>query len=221
MHLFPKILFCGVLLVECSFADFTIHVLNPWENDTSALRRDSLRMVGNNEVGYYPGTSMTPEGGGWFYYTYKTHLKTDSLNFIIADWIGPGSWRGYVTYSKAFRIDSLFAPFPASVNELWIAIPDTNQQPQIYDHFPGTTKIHSFEQKRFPSSSTRSTVIPGAYSIGYFDCKGRCVQRLESTLCQPLEHIGIIAGNVNFSGRYFIKIVQGKVSRINPISIMK
>jgi hypothetical protein len=146
MHSFFKLLFWGVLFGQCSFADFTIHVLNPWENDTSALLRDSLRMAGNNEVGYYPGTTMIPEGNGWFYYTYKT----ETVSFEIVDWIGPAEFQGRVVYPKAFRLDSLFALFPATTNELWIATNDTSDPPVITDYPPGTTRLRSLKETQEP-----------------------------------------------------------------------
>src|SRR5271157_2601099 len=128
-----KIIALALFLCGSVFADFTIHVYNPWANDTSAARRDSLRMVGNSDVGYYPGSSMQSEGGGWFYYTYTAVLKTDWTDFNLVDWVGPASWQGYVSYSHTFRIDSLFAQFPASTNEIWIVVNDTSQPPQVYD----------------------------------------------------------------------------------------
>ena len=138
MHSFFKLLFWGVLFVQCAFAGFTIHVLNPWKSDTSELLRDSLRMLGNNEVGYYPGTTMIPEGNGWFYYTYKT----ETVSFEIVNWIGPASFQGRVVYPKEFRLDSLFTLFPSSTNELWIAITDTNVPAQVYDRPPGAKVLY-------------------------------------------------------------------------------
>ena len=56
-----------ILLGRSASAQFTVHVLNPWSTDTCAWHRDSLRMGGNNFVGYYPGSGMRPEGGNWFF----------------------------------------------------------------------------------------------------------------------------------------------------------
>lgn len=54
-----------VLLISQSvFAEFTLHILSPWRTDTSATRRDSLRIGGNSEAGFYPGSNMIAEGGG-------------------------------------------------------------------------------------------------------------------------------------------------------------
>ena len=73
---FTTITFFVIVMSRITFADFTIHILNPWYEDTSAARRDTLRLSGNSEVGYYPGSPMVPEGEGWFLYTYKTLEKT-------------------------------------------------------------------------------------------------------------------------------------------------
>ena len=87
---------------------------------------------------------MTPEGWGWFYFTYKTILKTYPEGLQIIDWIGPASYQGYVSYQKTFRIDSLFASFPPSANDLWVVISDTNQTAQVYDHAPLAKVLYLF-----------------------------------------------------------------------------
>ena len=151
-----KIIPLTLFLCGSVFADFTIHVYNPWANDTSAARRDSLRMVGNAEVGYYPGSPMLSEGGGWFYYTYSTVLKTDWTDFNLVDWVGPAAWQGYVSYSHTFRIDSLFAQFPPSTNEIWIVVNDTNQPPQVYDVPPHGKVIYLFNP--WPDNSCQISI---------------------------------------------------------------
>jgi hypothetical protein len=80
-----------LLFTQLAMAEFTIHILNPWANDPSADRRDSLRILGNYEVGFYPGILMNSEGNGWFYYIFKTTVKTDSARFALVTWIGPNS----------------------------------------------------------------------------------------------------------------------------------
>jgi fibro-slime domain-containing protein len=101
-------------------------------------------MAGNNEVGYYPGSNMTPEGGGWFYYTYKTFSKNSNTSFKIVDWIGPDSWYGTVQYHGTFYTDSLFSPFSSTTEELWIVLQDTIAKPRIYDKPPGGKVINIF-----------------------------------------------------------------------------
>ncbi len=130
----------GLLLCGNLYADAVVHVLNPWRNDTCAGHRDSLRMGGNNYVGYYPGSAMIPEGGGWFYYTYP---KTD-VNFTIVNWCGPDVWQGRVTYTVNFRLDSLLMGFPEKTKELWILIPDSLSRPVISDKPPPGTKFIYF-----------------------------------------------------------------------------
>ena len=143
------------LFSQTAFADFTIHILSPWANDTSALRADSLRMSGNSEAGYYPGASMYPEGGGWFYYTYTTLVKTDDVYMNIADWIGPAAWQGNVSWSRALHSDSLFAPFPATTNELWIDLSDT-LHPKIYAVPPHSKVIYFFNP--WPDNSSQIAI---------------------------------------------------------------
>jgi fibro-slime domain-containing protein len=119
-------------------------------------------MEGNTEVGLYPGSSMTPEGGGWFYFTYKTLNKLalgQFPNFNLVDWIGPSVWQGYVSYSRAFRIDSLFAPFPSLTNELWIAITDTNVPAQVYDRPPEAKVLYLLNP--WPNNSPQMIIGDG------------------------------------------------------------
>jgi hypothetical protein len=213
MFRFLKIALFIVFFSQCTFSDFTIHVLNPWKNDTSELLRDSLRMSGNNEVGYYPGTTMIPEGNGWFYYTYKT----ETVSFEIVDWIGPADYLGRVVYPKAFRLDSLFALFPATTNELWIAINDTSDPPVITDHPPGTTQIRSLQERQEPFYYSKLNQVFGLTNIDIYDMSGRCVQRLESKDAQSIT----LATRLIPAGRYFMKITNGKAIRTVPITIMR
>jgi|GEM_PF-1518472 fibro-slime domain len=151
-----KIIALAVLLSQSVFADFTIHVLSPWKNDTSALMADSLRMAGNGEVGYYSGSSMYAEGGGWFYYTYKTSLKTDGNSFTLVDW-GAVTWVHFNYPSTgSIRIDSLFAMFPPSTNELWIVINDTTQPYQVYATPPHGKVIYLFNP--WPNNSSQISI---------------------------------------------------------------
>ena len=90
-----NLLFSFVLLFfsQQVFAEFTIHILSPWRDDTSAARREALRLSGNSEVGYYPGSDMIPEGEGWFAYTYK-ELDKAGFSMDLLTYIGPERWRG-------------------------------------------------------------------------------------------------------------------------------
>jgi fibro-slime domain-containing protein len=133
-----------IIICQSAGAEFTIHVYSPWCDDTSALRRDSLRMIGNYEAGYYPGTSMTPEGGCWFYFTYSSITKTSGTGFKIVDWIGPNSYDGYVAYPATFSIDSLFAQYSSSTNDIWIYLADTNSVPVVTDYAPAGNKMIYF-----------------------------------------------------------------------------
>lgn len=122
-------------------AQLTIHVLSPWRDDNAEERRENLRVQGNEAVGYYPGTDMTSEGNGWFYYTYDP-LPQHSPVMQFVNWIGPQLHVGRVEYSYKFSIDSMLALYPT--NELWIVILDTLQPPVIYDVPPNSKVIKLF-----------------------------------------------------------------------------
>ncbi len=138
-----------LICTQLAMAEFTIHILNPWANDPSADRRDSLRIIGNYEVGLYPGTLMNSEGNGWFYYIFKTTLKTDTVGFSLVTWIGPNSqsYNQRIMYGgntgKRIRIDSLFAMVADDVDEIWVELnPDPTIFPTVNSH-PPTTVINS------------------------------------------------------------------------------
>lgn len=140
-----NLLFSFALLIftQQVFAEFTIHILSPWRDDTSAARREALRLSGNSEVGYYPGSDMTPEGEGWFVYIYK-ELSNTGFTMDVVTWIGPERWRGEVKYPFTLSVDSLFAPFPLTVNEIWIIIPDSTKPPLVYDVPPSSKVVNIF-----------------------------------------------------------------------------
>jgi fibro-slime domain len=130
----------GLLLGQSVVAQYTVHVLNPYVADTCAWHRDSLRMGGNGVVGYYPGSSMKPEGGNWFYYTYQTR----ALSFTITNWCNASIYQGYVTYRYTINLDSTLMKFPVGTTEIWIVIPDTTQLPIISNQPPAGNKVVYF-----------------------------------------------------------------------------
>ena len=129
-----------ILLGRSASAQFTVHVLNPWSTDTCAWHRDSLRMGGNNFVGYYPGSGMRPEGGNWFFYTYQTR----ALSFQIVNWCGPSDWQGRVVYRYTINLDSTLMKFPSGTNEIWIVVQDTTKLPIISAGPPPGNKVVYF-----------------------------------------------------------------------------
>ena len=147
-------LFFVLFFAQATFAQFTIHVLSPWKDDNAPTRRDSLRMEGNAEVNYYPGTAMSSEGGGWFYYTYTTVTKTSKTTFKLVSWIGPEVFNGRVYYGRTFRIDSLFAKVPATAEDIWV-IPDkdTTKFPAVYAEPPESKVINLYNP--WPESSPK------------------------------------------------------------------
>jgi fibro-slime domain-containing protein len=130
----------GLLLGQSVVAQYTVHVLNPYVADTCAWHRDSLRMGGNGVVGYYPGSSMKPEGGNWFYYTYQTR----ALSFTITNWCNASIYQGYVTYRYTISLDSALMKFPIGTTEIWISIPDTTKLPIITAQPPAGNKVVYF-----------------------------------------------------------------------------
>lgn len=149
-----------LISIQSTFAEFTVHVFNPWIDDTSANRRDSLRMAGNAEVGYFPGTTMVNEGGGWFYYTYTEVSKGEGGKFTITTWIGPETWRGKIDYGRSIDIDSLFAQVPVSAEDIWIELnPDTTRFPTVYEVPPNGKTIYFLNP--WPESSPKMIVDGG------------------------------------------------------------
>lgn len=152
MSLGRRIILIGILLSQSVLAQITVHITNPWQNDTCAKRRDSLHMFGNEEVGWSGGISLTPEGGGWFYYSYQKH----SVNFTLDTWCGNASWDGAVSYKRSFNLDSLLALFPAGTIEIWIQVKDTTQIPKVYDRPPGGKVLYVFNP--WPDNSPQMIV---------------------------------------------------------------
>ena len=147
-----KLLVYCVLLSQCAFADLTIHVLSPWRNDSCAGHRDSMFVEGFNESGW-GDWKMTPEGAGWFYYTYKDK----STSFTLITYCGPARWQGWVTYKNYnFKLDSLLGLFQPGTPELWIVIPDTSQSPQVYDRPPGAKVLYLFNP--WPNNSPQMII---------------------------------------------------------------
>jgi len=142
-----------LLLSSVVSAEFTIHILNPWADDAVADRRDSLRMLGNAHVGYYPGTLMKNEGNGWFYYVYPDSMKksTSNIQFSLVTWIGDTSksynqrqlYGGVIGggTGKVFYIDSLFAKVSPGVEEIWIELNSNSTKPPIVREVPLNSKV--------------------------------------------------------------------------------
>lgn len=153
-------LFFVVISVQAVFAEFTIHVMNPWKDDTEATRRDSLRMSGNAEVDYYPGTAMINEGGGWFYYSYKELSKGEKVKFTITTWIGDDTWNGRLDYGRTLDIDSLFMQVSVAAEDIWIVLnPDTTQFPTVYEVPPNGKAVYFLNP--WPESSSKLIVNGG------------------------------------------------------------
>jgi fibro-slime domain-containing protein len=169
-----SVLFIILLLTHEGFTQVTVHVLNPWLHDSCAGHRDSLRIIGSGEVGYYPGTKMSPEGAGWFFYEYKnTPIPSNfiKLVFSIMTWCGPASFNGEVTYRYNISIDSLQGLYPYGTIEFWITIPDTSQPPCIYNYLPNGKVLHFFNP--WPETSPQM-VVDGNVTVQMRPQKGRC-----------------------------------------------
>ncbi len=142
-----------LLLSSVVSAEFTIHILNPWADDAQAHRRDSLRMLGNEHVGYYPGTLMHNEGNGWFYYVYPDSMKNSTRNFefMLVTWIGDtsksynqrqlyGGVIGGGTGNK-YYIDSLFKEAGPGVEEIWIELDPNPSKKTVVRVTPEKSKV--------------------------------------------------------------------------------
>lgn len=198
-----------LLLSSVVSAEFTIHILNPWADDAVADRRDSLRMLGNAHVGYYPGTLMKNEGNGWFYYVYPDSMRKSSSNiqFSLVTWIGDTSksynqrqlYGGVIGSGtgKVFYIDSLFAKVGPGVDEIWIELNSNSTKPPIVRDAPVKSKVINIFN---PWPATSPKMIVG---------KNAAVQmRIREDLCGwyryyfvgPVENLG----GVTFTD-YFLK----------------
>lgn len=197
-----KMLFISAILFQCSYANIVIHVMNPWRADTSAMRRESLRIVGNSVVGFYPGRPMIPEGNSWFYYNFTTFVNTDTIQFYLATWMGPIEGVGIIQYSRKFTIDSLFAQFPTTTREIWISIPDTSILPKIYDSPPGESRIQPYNIMKPMSAATDLSLSSNIIYVDIYDITGRCVQKLTKGKGWTIgDDLNLSGGN----GQYFIK----------------
>ena len=147
-------LFFTFLSVQATSAEFTIHIINPWMDDTSANRRDSLHMADNAEVDYSIGTAMVNEGGGWFYYTYTEIAKGECQTFTVTTWVGPEEWRGKVAYGRKIDIDSLFTQVPVTAKDIWIVLnSDSIQFPTVYKVPPNGKAVYFLNP--WPESSPK------------------------------------------------------------------
>ena len=114
-----------VLFFEGAYGQVTVHILNPWRNDTCEFHRDSLLVQGDPGAGlnWSPGVTITSEGGGWFYYTFD---KPSYFVARIASFCGPETWQGWVEYEFSFNLDTIFGRFSEDTKDIWIAVADTN-----------------------------------------------------------------------------------------------
>jgi hypothetical protein len=146
-----SILLFILIFTQLAMAEFTIHILNPWANDPVADRRDSLRILGNAEVGFYPGILMNNEGNGWFYYFFKKTDKTAPTGFSLVTWIGSNreSYNQRQIYGKVLRIDSLFAMVADTVDEIWVELnSDLTIFPTVYSNPPKTVITTPYRSNR-------------------------------------------------------------------------
>jgi hypothetical protein len=127
-------------------ADYIIHVQNPWGDVEE--RKDTLYMIGNAVAGYFPGTKMVNEGGGWFYFIYPPTEKYQANRFHLVSYIPTinsptaNSLRYPATIS--YSVDSLFAQFSPRTTEIWIYIDDPSKPAQVLDHPKNGKVIYLF-----------------------------------------------------------------------------
>jgi fibro-slime domain-containing protein len=172
----------GLLLTVSASADYVIHIQNPWRD--SVERKDTLWMLGNYVVGYYPGVKMKPEGDNWFYYVYTTPLdKNQSHGFQVVSYIPTiySATDAKLTFpaAKTLSIDSLFSQFPAGTTEIWIYVDSTaKKNSTVLDHPKNGKVIHLFNpwpdnscqiiiQKRSPMHMYMRQDLCGWYTYYY------------------------------------------------------
>jgi fibro-slime domain-containing protein len=144
-----------ILVIQNCFAEITVHILNPWRNDTCAGHRDSLLLQGDPVSGlnWSPGKALPYEGGGWFFYVFP---KAQYFVSRLATFCGPETWRGWAEYNLNFLLDTFLLRFPASTKEIWIMIPDINLPAEVFDCPPGGKLIFLFNP--WPDNSPRMSI---------------------------------------------------------------
>ncbi|MBN1759402.1 MAG: fibro-slime domain-containing protein [Chitinispirillaceae bacterium] len=123
--------------------NLTIHILNPWRNDTCAGHQDSLLLQGDPGAGlnWSPGKAIFPECGGWFYYSFS---QPSVFVARIASFCGPDTWQGWVERELSFNIDTVFGKFPQGTKDIWISIEDSTSPPVITARPPDEAKFIYF-----------------------------------------------------------------------------
>lgn len=145
-ELFMKMLIrLAIFLLFCEgiYGQVTVHILNPWRNDTCAGHRDTLLLQGDPAAGlnWSPGVAMPSEGGGWFNYAFD---KPGYFVARIASYCGPETWRGWVEYELSFNLDTIFGKYSEGTRDIWIAIADSTLPMVITDQPPVGAKFIYF-----------------------------------------------------------------------------
>ncbi len=171
-----NIAFLSVLMAACaSFAQITVHFLSPWADE----RPEEEIYIISSETGWYPGTSMEYEGGGWYSYTLN-QLTTDSEQRI--EFLSTAPRRQDHTYQggeEQMILQDIFAQHPTA-QDVWIRVPDPDSLP-VFEFVPPPSKTLFFltpwdignPRVLMPDSSIESmkleTEYCGWFSYTFFD----------------------------------------------------
>lgn len=120
-------------MATLSFGEFTVHILNPWANDSA--RAQAPLYIQSNEPGWYPGAAMTYDFGNWFMYTFKNSSTTANDRIDLMSVI-PNSNDSYADKqlyqggSSPVLIVDIFAGHEDET-DVWLVISDSVQHPQV------------------------------------------------------------------------------------------
>lgn len=114
-------------------AQTTIHIYNPWSNDSA---RTNLYVRGA-EPGYYPGTLLIQEPGNWYSYTFNTTTieSKDSINIVSVIPTQYDQYSAPLAYNVA-PLNTIFTDHETAT-EAWIKVSANGAQTFSFDPPPG------------------------------------------------------------------------------------
>lgn len=135
------------LLINSASAELIIHVQHPWAVDDTVRARTPL-YISSEEPGWYPGKTMTSEGGNWYSYTFVSTPRTSNQRIELMSVIPTAydNMANRLTYPPAtlpqLTMQSIFST-NTDANEVWITFPTPSSAPVI--HFtPPPSKVIAF-----------------------------------------------------------------------------
>jgi|GEM_PF-1914730 len=117
----------------CAQSRTTIHIIHPWADDPD--RAEYPPYVISSETGWYPGTPMGSEGGGWYTYTFTKLNRTTNDRVEFASYL-PDEYNEYnnpMRYPTTVQLvfQTIFSTTADNVNEVWIIPSSDGGAPQL------------------------------------------------------------------------------------------